>query len=288
MGPPTCTHTGWPFCIGRAQRGHAQTTTTTEIQTNMSETIEGVRNRKARLTALRVDYETFQFRKDNLTEHHVADLLAALKRGAKLPPMLVWADPESGHAYIVDGHHRYAAWMLFDENAVVDVEVLEGTRKNARVTALAANSPTKLAMTNQERQDAAWRLVCGDDDFSKREIAEAAGVGTSQVGNMRVVLRKYKEAQEDPARTWWAAKEWERGREFDDEAFDHDEWVAAEAAKLDARIGKELGRMGDRCPEAVAEVLERRLGSKLLTVLKDDLAAILRAHELEEDEDADY
>lgn len=160
--------------------------------------------------------ELFQPRFDSIayapgrSEAHVAELRQALGRGEKLDPVTVVAF--GSEWFLVDGHHRIAAYRATERGDAVPVRVehrdIDG---EARVTwavelSCAENKKAKLAMSREDKLDAAWRASVVDPSLSKAQVASRYGVGSATVGNMRAALRELQQAnvrQEELERMGW-------------------------------------------------------------------------------------
>ena len=229
---------------------------------------------------IRIAHSVFQprlFQEDlQKDQAHVEELARALKAKPKdrriLDPVLVMA---IGSAfYCVDGHHRLLAYAKVGVDGAVPVEHFGGTIEDALKEAIHRNAKDRLAMTHEDKMEAAWRLVILGV-HSKREIAEATGAAESTIGTMRATLRELEEADErtstdwDPSAnkdprtmTWAEAKRALKGdapREFTDEA------RAAQTREWARRIGKTFGtrprasRRVRRCPRTHSAKLPEKL-----------------------------
>ena len=123
---------------------------------------------------------------------HVRKLATAISNTGELDPIAVvklWR----GQWYVVDGHHRLAAYQQLKWKDPLKCVWLGGARlRNVLAEALKANVKTSLPLDNTTRQNAAWRytLLGG---MSKAEIARACNISESQVANMRRVEKAFKE-----------------------------------------------------------------------------------------------
>ena len=150
--------------------------------------------RPARLALGRIKRaaQLFQPRGGEEDDRHVNELVRAIKTVHELDPLLVMQIGRD--TYLLDGHHRWAAYELAGVHTPVPVQYFEGTVEQAVLEAGRANTKAKLPMVAQERYDFAWRLVLLQA-YSKKEIVEAAAVSDGQVANMR---RVYKELGNGP------------------------------------------------------------------------------------------
>lgn len=227
--------------------------------------------------------EVFQFRHIEVDGRHVDDLAGVLKSGNDLDPLTLWRDPVSQGLVVVDGHHRVAAYKQVGWPKKVPAVVYSCPLEEARLLALEENGKTRLPLTNEERMDAAWSLVCLDcPAYSKRTIVEHTGVSDGTVANMRRTHKELLGPERDGVlpNHWWEALAMLKGtemREYTDE--DRQAMIDAKAAQLDDKIGKALGHMASHQIEAACAVVAKRLGRQGLRMLFDlhaeDLGSII-------------
>jgi ParB-like chromosome segregation protein Spo0J len=225
----------------------------------------------------------FQPRRNREDERHIDALARAVRSVGKLDPILVmYIGPDP---YLIDGHHRLAAYEVAGITAPVPVVYFEGQLEAALLEAGRENSKAKLPMSGQERQDYAWRLVLLGG-YSKSQTMEAAGVSDGQVA----IMRRVKAALGDAAyscQRWFQALRRARGedeRQWTDE--DRQEWREGRATWLVDQIAKACGPKLTDDPEVAAMALERLFGRRI-----GELAWELRDHlpeEAEEDAFADF
>jgi hypothetical protein len=131
------------------------------------------------LRAVELVPHVFQVRGTDISEHHVGELLSALRAGHDLEPISVWRCGK--HALVVDGHHRLDAYLQHQKTkqARVDIPVtwFQGSAEEAMKAAAKANVPAKLQMTHEQRTNLAWRLTLLDR-LTKKDIAATSGVAT--------------------------------------------------------------------------------------------------------------
>jgi len=210
---------------------------------------------------VKVAEELFQPR--GMVEKHISDLVRALRIAGELDAVLViQTGPE---AYLVNGHHRLAAYQEA-RRETIPVVYFEGTLEDAVLEAGRVNSKANLPMQNRERQEYAWQLVLMEG-YSKSQIVKAAGVADGQVGNMR----RAKETLGDraySARSWYEARSWAQGLEVDpmtDEA--RDAWVEQTAHEWSDRLFKEFGTKLSNHREIAGRTLELYFGRRLPDLL---------------------
>ncbi|EAQ47717.1 hypothetical protein MED193_21029 [Roseobacter sp. MED193] len=227
--------------------------------------------RRMTLANLRTEPETFQFRAFETEEHHVQDLAASIKAGNEMDPLTVWKRGDDDYV-VLNGHHRHAAYARCDYRKPIAVNVFECSEAEAKLIALEESTKTKLPMTNVEKLDAAWRLVCTDHDYSRAQLVKSTGAGDGTIAKMRR-HRKTLEVEdlEIPA-SWWLAQRRVKGlekQEWDNDM--QEQMIQTRAKALDDAIGQALGRAGKIQWEAVAIVLERRLNKQTLGYVIDEL-----------------
>lgn len=216
---------------------------------------------------LQTNPETFQFREAEVTEHHVRALADLLKKDKTLDPLTVWQN-QAGTYVVIDGHHRYEAYRRVKPDASIPVRIFKCTEADAVLMALDENTKTRLQMTATEKSNAAWRLCCSDHPYSKSQVCRATGISDGTVAKMRRVKRDLNAKDEFLPDTWWQAMHVWKGleqTELDEDMIQAR--IEARANALDEKIGGELSKMSDIQWEAVAIVLERRLGKNERIIL---------------------
>lgn len=197
---------------------------------------------------IRVAEKAFQWRrpKRNMVPRHdvVFDMARALRDGKKLPPIVVF--PIGTTFYVMDGHHRLAAYDTAGKNKV-PAKAFLGTLEKAERFALRSNSRDKIPMAKADKLESAWRLVRQDKEIDTiASIADDASIAESTVSNMRAALRKLRELEvpEDEILelSWNSARSRAQGVQ---EQAALEDWREAEAQKLvDALQGAKLiGRL---------------------------------------------
>jgi len=228
-------------------------------------TEQNLRRPTKRLISLRnikTKTDVFQFRHLGTDEHHVNDLARVPDNGDPLDPLTLWENPKTGEFFVVDGHHRLAAYKQAGWRRKVPAVVHNCDLQEARLLALRENGKTRLPLSPEERLDAAWRLVCLNC-YSKRVEVKETGVGEGTVAKMRrtrIALIALTPDGDLPER-WWEALDALRGGERRDYTdVERSSMIEAKTAELDAKIGKELGHMASRQIEAACAVVAKRLG----------------------------
>jgi len=259
------------------------------------------KNLRVKLSNLHTDCDTFQFRALDYEEHHVRELIDAVKRGDTLDRMLVWRSPEDGLLYILAGHHRLRAYQAMKWRKALQVNLFLGTLKEARLVALGSNTKTRLPMTPEERLNAAWYLSChwdpekGDKgyDYSIEDTRKMAGVSASQISIMRRTMRTlYEREHTSPdmmPKTWLMARlQLDGDPDWEPDEGDNEAWIEAQVAKWDAKIGSDLTKASRECPAALARLFARRLGLQSHTVASFCATTGVELDELEELENEEF
>jgi ParB-like chromosome segregation protein Spo0J len=233
---------------------------------------------------IRVAERAFQWRlpeRNMVPRHdHIFAMAKAVRDQTKLPPITVF--PVGKTHYVIDGHHRLAAYDTAGWKAAIPAKVFFGTLREAERVALRSNSRDKLPISQRDKFNAAWRLVKQEyEGDSIRTIAQDANVSTSTVDNMRATLRTLKNMgmEADDIRdmtSWNMARGMAQGR--DPEWRELEDWREAEAQKLvDAIINAKLGTRLTKNPDITAIALAK---------LNDGLPQALMAEWIEPEDDA--
>jgi ParB-like chromosome segregation protein Spo0J len=159
-----------------------------------------------------------------------------------MPPILVF--PVGRDFYVIDGHHRLAAYDMAKWTKAIPAQVFTGNLRDAERVALRSNNKDKLPLTREDRTEAAWWLVREEDARdSIRSIMDDTGASKGAVNTMRATLKKLKEmgydAKEIRGATWNRARQVANGSA---EERGQEDWIEAEAQKLvDAIVNAKLG-----------------------------------------------
>ena len=122
-----------------------------------------------------------------LNQEVVDEYSEVLREGGKLPAIKVFRVGSS--YYLVDGWHRYFAHKKAGI-AYIQVDIIDGTKREATLYAVGANDDHGLRRTNDDKRKSVMMLL--DDmewsEWSDREIAKAAKVSSMFVGKLRKAL----------------------------------------------------------------------------------------------------
>ena len=114
----------------------------------------------------------------------VTDYIDALGQGAKFPPIVVFFDGTD--YWLADGFHRHAAYMGLGK-AEIPADVRQGTRRDAILHSVGANSAHGLRRTQEDKRRAVTVLLSDPEwsTWSDREIARQCGVDGKTVAKHR-------------------------------------------------------------------------------------------------------
>ena len=155
------------------------------------------------LADLREAPALFQPRHDSIayapgrSEAHIASLARAAAGGNDLDPLTIIAF--GPYWFLVDGHHRRAAYASAGRQEPVPVNALVSDLRGADRVAwaidasFADNRKNRLNISATDKVDGAWRAVAQADGRSKRVLAKAYDVSESIVAEMRRTKRELDE-----------------------------------------------------------------------------------------------
>jgi hypothetical protein len=166
--------------------------------------------------------------------------------------------------YVIDGHHRLASYDTARWTGDIPAKVFGGTLNQAYLEALRLNSRNKLPMTREDKQESAWKLVKLQDGSSRDQISEWTTVSTSNVSNMRRVLKKLEGMERSGDTTPISELTWRRALREDIAAenngkeWNADEWMEREADEIvEALMKANIGFTLKKQPEITAMALEK-------------------------------
>lgn len=121
--------------------------------------------------------------RDGLNPDTVQEYAAAMERGDEFPPVVAFYDGTD--YWMGDGFHRSAA--AEQSNREVPVEVRPGTRRDAILYAVGANSDHGLPRTNADKRRAVMTMLEDPEwsQWSNREIARRCRVDKNTVAKWR-------------------------------------------------------------------------------------------------------
>jgi hypothetical protein len=153
--------------------------------------------------SIRVATAVFQWRipKRNMlpSDDHIFRMARSLQeQRTPLPPIIVF--PVGDAFYVMDGHHRLAAYDTARWTKAIPAQVYQGSLEAAWRSALGRNSRDKLPMAQEDKTAAAWRIVKkADPRDSISGIMALTGVSKGTVDNMRKVWRTINDGKHGEA-----------------------------------------------------------------------------------------
>jgi hypothetical protein len=186
--------------------------------------------------------KAFQWRLPNENEgardDHIQTLANAI-RDTKNPldPILVFAVGDA--FYVVDGHHRLAAYDTAQWRNVIPATVFEGTLEGASDAGRAGNIRDKLPMSRNDKREAAWTLGKRDPPPTREWISSETTVSSSSIDGMRKVLKALKAKGVDAASIDGMTYAQALGKlSADDgrEPWEPETWMQKEAEKIAKKI----------------------------------------------------
>ena len=199
-------------------------------------------NAEVKVNSIRVAEKVFQWRTPQYnmipSDDHIFEMAKATQRTGALEPILVF--PVADEYYVMDGHHRLAAYKTAGWKGDIPAIVFNGSLDEAVREALRRNTKNKLPMTTTDRTEAAWRLVkegrSGVWPDSIRETQELCAVGKGTVNRMRDAWTdlqngQYGNIKELEGLSWRQAQAKLKETE-EEQSFDEDSWLEERAQNL--------------------------------------------------------
>lgn len=151
---------------------------------------------KVLLSKIRIDGET-QARID-INYEVVTNYAEKMRDGVEFPPVIAYFD--GANYWLADGFHRYHGHKA-NASKEIEVDVREGTQRDAQLYSFGANDDHGLQRTIQDKRRAVLRML---DDFEwgelkDREIARICKVSHPFVAKLREGLRE--EVKPKPEKT---------------------------------------------------------------------------------------
>lgn len=225
-----------------------------------SEERNTTRPKQLPLEAIHVADQVFQWRLEgeNLfaDRGHIKELVRVLG-GQEEPLAPITITPIGSKFYVVDGHHRLAAYHSAGWRRRVPVEILDAPLKVAWLEALRRNIRDKLPMTVSAKYEAAWHLNQvktpeGRYAYSKATIHKMTTVSDGLIGKMRKVLEEHGE--EVSHKQWRQVKHLQWGRQ--DQEFDVDDWKEGKAKEIAEKLMASVSTNLVHNPDILARALE--------------------------------
>jgi hypothetical protein len=225
----------------RMPEDSGKTTEQLQAEIDQAPKAQGTPRRDVARNTIHIAEKVFQWRGDHrrdqwTRENHIHTLAKAIRDGEKpLDHLLVLQVGEQ--FYVIDGHHRLAAYDTAGWTKGIPVEVFAGTLADARVRALSSNSKDKLPMTTQAKSEAAWRITKEDlGSLKAAQVVELTGVSLRSVRFMRKVWRELNEREGINRETladltWTKARDLWEGKEVESD-FDQEGWKEKKAQEI--------------------------------------------------------
>lgn len=203
-----------------------------------------------------------------------------------LDPLLVWA--AGRNTYVVNGHHRLAAYKAAEVTGPVPVEFFEGTLSEARSVAIEEGAKSHLNFDVDDRNEAAWRLVVMDKRGEARrtvpQMASLSGVSARSIDRMRQLYVRLQDAyattnewtdESDEAEfeSYADARAKDRARTPPSKD-DVEGWLEDMAQRWADRLGNEFGKEPHKIPDVFGRALEIYLGGNGLKRVAESLELV--------------
>jgi len=147
------------------------------------------------ISLIRTDGETQS--RSKLSDETVAEYKEAYENGATFPPVILFFD--GSDRWLADGFHRVWAAKAAGKTLIHE-NIIPGTRRDAILYSLKANSQHGLKRTNADKRCSVQKMLDDEEwnEWSDRKIADACGVSTPFVSAIRrpTVAQKQKENRE--------------------------------------------------------------------------------------------
>jgi len=227
------------------------------------------------------------------SEEHIKVLVKAIEQNKPshtLDPITIWWS--GSHYRVIDGHHRLEAYRQVNKAGSIKlpsipVQLFEGSLKDALLEATKLNSKDKLAMTEDDKFDRAWKLVCLES-YTIRETANVCGIGSATISRMRTSLSEYQEKfpqtwREEVFRLTWkqAMAEGKEEKEFDEE------WEIKQAKVWAQRLHTTFGTKLSSQPSIAALALQYYSQDLVPSLIGEWRKEIKEFYEEEERENAE-
>lgn len=232
-----------------------------------------------KLSEIVIDAETQQ--RERINDDVVSEYSESVKCGAKFPALTVFYD--GAQYYLVDGFHRYHAFRLSEINDV-QVDIHEGTKREARLFSVGVNGTHGLRLTNADKRKAVLVMLV-DSEWTKwtnRDIAKQCNVSPGLVDKLRkeievptvgspgVKLLKNKESQ----------KKLSTGNDEIEQEMTPEEFESIELKESNAALLEENTRLKDALAvNQIPDDVEMQSASQII----DELRANIKTLEVELD-----
>lgn len=210
----------------------------------------------------------------NINQHVVDDYCEALLEGSKFPPIVLFHDGTTYH--LADGWTRYFAHKKAGLE-IIEADVREGTRRDAILYALSANSTNGQCRTPEDKRKAVLTVF---DDFewsekSDREIAKMCAVSHVFVSKLRKAAGKQPEVIA-VTRGDQEFKINSPKKEVSDESADEKEYIFDELTSTVQELAEENKILEARVAVAAMEATdeEKQAASSLIADLQAEIKTL--------------
>lgn len=163
-------------------------------------TLKGNGMKKLNLDAIRLDGDTQP--RISLDSQRVFEYSEQMKEGDEFPAIVVFFDG-SDH-WLSDGFHRWHATKMAGLVSI-DAEVRQGTREEAQIYAMKANTRRGLSMSHEDNRRNIIRMLTHTitSSWTLGEIARHLDVSKMTVSRVKATLKaQAKDAPEDPVKSY--------------------------------------------------------------------------------------
>jgi Homeodomain-like domain len=140
---------------------------------------------KIQMTVIKLDGGTQS--RAGINQQVIDEYAVAWRDGAKFPPIIAFYDGEN--YWLADGFHRCISAKQANVTEI-EADIRQGTRRDAVLYSVGANSNHGLRRTNDDKRRAVSTLLSDEEwgGWSDREIARRCGVHHDTVGRIRTEL----------------------------------------------------------------------------------------------------
>lgn len=188
--------------------------------------------------------------RQNISDEAVDAYTEVLREGGKLPPVTIFSNGSSN--LLADGWHRYFAHKKAGL-ALIDVNVIEGGKRDAIKFAAGANDTHGVRRTNADKQNAVRKML---DDMEWSELSDREIAKICKVSNVMVSAMRKKDTPQPVAK----AKEYPVPKELDEPTVSHKDDELKEMAETIASLAEELERSEARIAVAAMEATDEEKG----------------------------
>ncbi len=234
-------------------------------------------------------------------EDHVTELHTALAQSGRLDAVKVF--PIADSFYLIDGHHRVAAYREAEDagesDGMVPVTYLSSrSLDDAIAYGARENAKARKRLERWELTAWTWEIVKSGSGLSKAGLAKLTGTSAATIGRMRSVYRRLEDAAVTDPRstagweqwTWVSAMKWDK--DHIPPTIDED----AETKKLQylyAKFEKAFGPLVKKSPERIFQAILQEneyaaRGFIMAAYAEGFLESVMSDLEAEEDEEAEF